>query len=39
VRERLFVPVKNGRCEMIAGADEAAQAWALAQRLREARLV
>ena len=38
VRERLFVPVKSGRCEMIEGADAAAQARALAQRLREARL-
>ena len=39
VRERLYVPVKEGRCELIAGADEAAQAVALAQRLREARLL
>ena len=39
VRERLFVPVKQGRCEMIAGADELAQATELAQRLREARLI
>lgn len=36
VRERLFVPVKEARCEIIAGADAAAQ---LAQRLREARLI
>jgi electron transfer flavoprotein beta subunit len=39
VRERLYVPVKSGRCEIIEGADEAAQAATLAQRLREARLV
>lgn len=39
VRERLFVSVKDGRCEIIAGADEAAQAGALAQRLREARFI
>ena len=39
VRERLYVPVKSGRCEMIEGADEAAQAARLAQRLREARLI
>jgi electron transfer flavoprotein beta subunit len=39
VRERLFVPVKDGRCEIIDGVDEAAQASALARRLREARLI
>ena len=39
VRERLYVPVKDSRCELITGADEAAQAAALAQRLREARLI
>lgn len=39
VRERLFVPMKQGRCEMIAGADAASQAAQLAQRLREARLI
>ena len=33
VRERLFVPVKDGACEMLDGAD------ALARCLREARLV
>ena len=39
VRERLYVPVKHNHCELIAGADEAAQGAALAQRLREARLI
>lgn len=39
LRERLYVPVKAGQCELIAGADETAQAAALVQRLREARLV
>ena len=39
VRERLFVPVKSGQCEMITGADEAAQAFRLAERLRGARLI
>ena len=39
VRERLYVPTKTGVCELIEGADEAAQAAALVQRLREARLV
>jgi electron transfer flavoprotein beta subunit len=38
-RERVFVPVKENRCELIEGADEAAQARALAGRLREARLI
>ena len=38
-RERLYVPSKNGACEIMPGADEAAQARALALRLREARLV
>jgi electron transfer flavoprotein beta subunit len=38
-RERLFVPVKEMRCEMIVGADPAEQAAMLAARLREARLV
>ena len=33
VRERLFVPVKDGACEMLDGAD------ALTRRLREARLI
>ena len=39
VRERLYVPVKSGQCEIIEGADDAAQAVRLAQRLREARLI
>ena len=39
VRERLFVPVKEGRFEIIAGADAATQAGELAQRLRDARLI
>lgn len=39
VRERLFVPVKRGQCELIAGVDEVEQAAALVQRLREDRLV
>ena len=39
VRERLFVPVKEGRCEIITGADAAAQAGELAKRLRDARLI
>jgi electron transfer flavoprotein beta subunit len=39
VRERLYVPEKTGTCEIIAGADEAAQAVALAHRLREARVI
>ena len=38
-RERVFVPVKEGRCELIEGADETAQARALAARLVEARLI
>jgi electron transfer flavoprotein beta subunit len=39
IRERVFVPVKDGRCEFVEGVDETAQAVALAERLREARLV
>jgi len=39
VRERLYVPVSDVRCELILGADESAQAVALARRLREARLI
>ena len=39
VRERVFFPEKVNRCELIEGVDEAAQARALASRLREARLV
>jgi electron transfer flavoprotein beta subunit len=38
-RERLFVPEKQNRCELIAGADAAAQAAVLISRLREARLL
>ena len=38
-RERLFVPLKEARCELIEGVTEKAQAAALAQRLREARLI
>ena len=38
-RERVFVPVKESRCEIVEGADEAARARSLAARLREARLV
>ena len=37
--ERLFVPVKDRVCEMIAGDDGRHLARALAERLREARLV
>jgi electron transfer flavoprotein beta subunit len=39
VRERLFMPVKSGQCEIITGADAAAQALRLAERLRSARLI
>jgi electron transfer flavoprotein beta subunit len=39
IRERLYVPVKSGQCEIIEGADEAAQAARLVERLREARLI
>jgi hypothetical protein len=38
-REQLFVPVKTGTCEIIAGADERAQASALVERLQAARLI
>ena len=38
-RDRVFVPVKENRCERIEGADAAAQARALASRLRDARLI
>jgi electron transfer flavoprotein beta subunit len=38
-RERLYVPVRKGTCEMIDGADERAQAFALAERLHGARLI
>ncbi len=37
VRERLFAPMKVGRCELIAGATPEEQGAKLAQRLREAR--
>lgn len=39
VRERLFVPVNDVVCELVAGTDDAAKGAALAQLLREARLV
>ena len=39
VRERAYFPQKESRCELIEGADAAAQARALVSRLREARLV
>jgi electron transfer flavoprotein beta subunit len=39
VRERLYIPVKTVRCELITGNDESAQAATLAQRLREAHLI
>ncbi len=39
VRERLYVPVNDNKCELIAGENEAAQAVALAERLREARVI
>jgi electron transfer flavoprotein beta subunit len=38
-RERLFVPLKSGQCEIITGGDEVAQALQLAERLRTARLI
>jgi electron transfer flavoprotein beta subunit len=38
-RERLYVPVKEATCEIITGADERAQACALAERLHDARLI
>lgn len=39
VRERVFVPVKDNRCEMVEGASPEAQAAKLAQRLREAKVI
>jgi electron transfer flavoprotein beta subunit len=39
VRERLYVPVKSGACEIMTGADETAQAAQLAERLQAARLI
>ena len=38
-RERVFVPVKESRCEFVDGEDETATARALAERLVEARLI
>ncbi len=38
-RVRLYVPTKTVRCELVTGADAAAQGVALARRLREERLV
>jgi electron transfer flavoprotein beta subunit len=39
VRERLFVPVKQNRCELISGSSPEEQAVGLARRLREAKLI
>ncbi len=39
VRERVFVPVKDGRCEMMEGASPEEQAAKLALRLREAKAI
>ena len=39
VRERMFIPMKQNRCEFIAGNSPAEQAIGLAQRLREAKLI
>ena len=39
VRARLFVPVKDLRCELMPEGDVSVQASALAHRLREARLI
>lgn len=39
VRERVFVPVKDNRCEMVEGASPEEQAARLAQRLREAKVI
>ncbi|HSN39545.1 MAG TPA: electron transfer flavoprotein subunit beta/FixA family protein [Burkholderiales bacterium] len=39
VRERVFVPVKDNRCEMMEGASPEEQAARLAQRLREAKVI
>lgn len=39
VLERMFIPVKQNCCELIAGNSPAEQAVGLAQRLREARLI
>ena len=37
--ERMFIPVKQNRCELIAGGSPEEQAAHLAQRLREAKLI
>ena len=39
VLERMFIPVKQNRCELIAGSSPEEQAAGLAQRLREAKLI
>jgi len=39
VRERVFLPVKHNRCEMMEGASPEAQAAKLVQRLREAKVL
>jgi electron transfer flavoprotein beta subunit len=39
VRERVFVPVKDNRCELMEGATPEAQTAQLAQRLREAKVI
>jgi len=39
VRERVFLPVKNSRCEILEGASPEEQAASLARRLREARVI
>jgi electron transfer flavoprotein beta subunit len=39
VLERMFIPVKQNRCEFIAGNSPAEQAAGLAQRLHEAKLI
>jgi electron transfer flavoprotein beta subunit len=38
-RERLFVPINDSVCELIQGVDDSARGAALAQRLREERLI
>ncbi|MBX9811828.1 MAG: hypothetical protein K2Y16_09495, partial [Burkholderiales bacterium] len=39
VRERVFVPVKDNRCEMVEGFSPEEQAAKLARRLREAKVI
>ena len=39
VRERVFVPEKGNRCEMVEGATPEEQAVKLVQRLREAKVI